>query len=251
MDAPRFVRNGLDLTAQAGYNRSGEGDILMIHSMVSLIGPVALGAALGVVVFRLKGIKRWLCGIGIGILILGLLLMPDYLIEHVFITFPTPEAALDYLASEPQQVVQVLEGETSCLVLTEDGGGVMLLKSGTGYKIPVSGTNEPPKSAEYEGRTLWIMKNRDSSDYYAMFFGPVPMGGIELSDNLGSKFTVFTRPSGSEGDTDYMEAYTRLDGFDENIYVLTVTDASGSYILTLEEYSGEVEAGENTGILRS
>lgn len=205
----------------------------MIDSMISLVAPVVLGAALGVVIFRLKGAKRWACGIGIGVLILGFLLMPDYLIEHIFVTFPTPEAALDYLASEPQQpVVQVLEGEASCMVLTEDGGGVLLLKSGTGYKIPVSGTGELPQFAEYEGRDLWIVENRDCPDHYAMFFGPIPAGGIELSDNLGSEFIIFTEPFSIEDGTDYVRAYARLEGFDKDAYALTASDASGSYILT-------------------
>ena len=104
-----------------------------------------------------------------------------------------------------------------------DGGSILSLKTDTGYKIAMSGTYRIEPKINFDGHSIWIISNSDCTDYFAFVFGP-SKNDVQITDNLDSEFTIFTKPFGNGI---YVKAYAYLNNFDIDTYELSFWDESG------------------------
>lgn len=138
-------------------------------------------------------------------------------LENAVYTFPTPEAAADYVGFG--DVTDVVEGEESALFLTGGSGQYQMRvfpKAADGWKLcGENGTNIKGFFGG-ENTAIQLVQMKNSTEYYVVVIYTV--GDAEVTDSCGSEFRTLQKGDGVTSDSICL-AY--VPGYDAQ-YVLTV-----------------------------
>lgn len=144
-------------------------------------------------------------------------------IENIFLTFETPEAAINYYTMY-REVLDVIYGKESCMVVyinTRNEYEVQYFpKTNEGYKLPSVWTVKRVSYYISAEGTFDINQIWGTNDYYLSGIYTFPEDIPELSDNIGTFFKCIELQDANIEGTYYNYAY--LQGFTDN-YILMIS----------------------------
>lgn len=119
-----------------------------------------------------------------------ILLLSTHTVERAFLSFPTPQEALEY--SEPSQIPEIVaQGENSSAIISKDEGEDsditfnMVRKSKDGWKIPSVFDYKICHTDFLQNAMTTIFKDKKSEDYYIeiVFYNEIPKNVSDSQDS--------------------------------------------------------------------
>ena len=188
-------------------------------SLFQLIRLVLAGlAALALFLLLRKKLKqRTAIILAVAVFAVADVLLCNTPLENTVYTFPTPEAAANYVGFG--DVTDVVEGEESALFLTGGSGQYQMRvfpKTADGWKL--CGENGTNITGFFSGEdtAIQLVQMKNSTEYYVVVI--CTGGNAEVTDSYGSVFRTLQEGDGVTSDSIYL-AY--VPGYDAQ-YVLTV-----------------------------
>ena len=163
-----------------------------MFKIIRLLFSLAVIVAVVLIIKKSNGRKKWLTIIaGVLVFAIGSILMSEFPPEKFLRTFSSPQEIFNY--SQQGEIVKVIEGEKSAMVLyTDEGekGQCLIPKGENGWQLETLSTFKTVyfKRSENTKCTITIFRVKETDDYYVD-------NEIEVSDSRNSDFFCIKTPA--------------------------------------------------------
>lgn len=176
--------------------------------VIILLFSLAVIVAVVLTIRKNNGRKKWLTIIvGVLVFAIGVTLMSELPPEKFLREFSSPQEVFNY--SQQGEIVKVIEGEKSAMVLyTDEGekGQCLIAKGKNGWQLETLSTFKTVyfKKLENTKCTIMIFRIKGTDDYYVNVNSNFLDNEIKVSDSRNSDFFCIETPAPETG----MCAYT-------------------------------------------
>ena len=176
--------------------------------VIILLFSLAVIVAAVLTIRKNNGRKKWLTIIvGVLVFAIGVTLMSELPPEKFLREFSSPQEVFNY--SQQGEIVKVIEGEKSAMVLyTDEGekGQCLIAKEKNGWQLETLSTFKTVyfKKLENKKCTIMIFRIKGTDDYYVNVNSNFLDNEIKVSDSRNSDFFCIETPAPETG----MCAYT-------------------------------------------
>ena len=167
--------------------------------VIILLFSLAVIVAVVLTIRKNNGRKKWLTIIvGVLVLAIGLALMSELPPEKFLREFSSPQEVFNY--SQQGEIVKVIEGEKSAMVLyTDEGekGQCLIAKGKNGWQLETLSTFKTVyfKKLENTKCTIMIFRIKGTDDYYVNVNSNFLDNEIKVSDSRNSDFFCIETPA--------------------------------------------------------
>ena len=170
-----------------------------MFKIIRLLFSLAVIVAVVLIIKKSNGRKKWLTIIaGVLVFAIGSILMSEFPPEKFLRTFSSPQEIFNY--SQQGEIVKVIEGEKSAMVLyTDEGekGQCLIPKGENGWQLETLSTFKTVyfKRSENIKCTITIFRVKETDDYYVNVNSNFLDNEIEVSDSRNSDFFCIKTPA--------------------------------------------------------
>ena len=170
-----------------------------MFKIIRLLFSLAVIVAVVLIIKKSNGRKKWLTIIaGVLVFAIGSILMSELPPEKFLRTFSSPQEVFNY--SQQGEIVKVIEGEKSAMVLyTDEGekGQCLIPKGENGWQLETLSTFKTVyfKRSENTKCTITIFRVKETDDYYVNVNSNFLDNEIEVSDSRNSDFFCIKTPA--------------------------------------------------------
>lgn len=202
--------------------------------VIILLFSLAVIVAVVLTIRKNNGRKKWLTIIvGVLVFAIGSIFMSEFPPEKFLRTFSSPQEVFNY--SQQGEIVKVIEGEKSAMVLyTDEGekGQCLIAKGKNGWQLETLSTFKTVyfKKLENTKCTIMIFRIKGTDDYYVNVNSNFLDNEIKVSDSRNSDFFCIETPApGTEmcAYTFYAYAPRIQDGYEikinEEVFRISLT----------------------------
>lgn len=202
--------------------------------VIILLFSLAVIVAVVLTIRKNNGRKKWLTIIvGVLVFAIGSIFMSEFPPEKFLRTFSSPQEVFNY--SQQGEIVKVIEGEKSAMVLyTDEGekGQCLIAKGKNGWQLETLSTFKTVyfKKLENTKCTIMIFRIKGTDDYYVNVNSNFLDNEIKVSDSRNSDFFCIETPApGTEmcAYTFYTYAPRIQDGYEikinEEVFHISLT----------------------------
>lgn len=205
-----------------------------MFKIIRLLFSLAVIVAVVLTIRKNNGRKKWLTIIvGVLVFAIGSIFMSELPPEKFLRTFSSPQEVFNY--SQQGEIVKVIEGEKSAMVLyTDEGekGQCLIAKGKNGWQLETLSTFKTVyfKKLENTKCTIMIFRIKGTEDYYVNVNSNFLDNEIKVSDSRNSDFFCIETPApGTEmcAYTFYAYAPRIQDGYEikinEEVFHISLT----------------------------
>ena len=170
-----------------------------MFKIIRLLFSLAVIVAVVLIIKKSNGRKKWLTIIaGVLVFAIGSALMSELPPEKFLRKFSSPQEVFNY--SQQGEIVKVIEGEKSAMVLyTDEGekGQCLIPKGENGWQLETLSTFKTAyfKRSENTKCTITIFRVKETDDYYVNVNSNFLDNEIEVSDSRNSDFFCIKTPA--------------------------------------------------------
>lgn len=167
--------------------------------VIILLFSLAVIVAVVLTIRKNNGRKKWLTIIvGVLVFAIGSIFMSEFPPEKFLRTFSSPQEVFNY--SQQGEIVKVIEGEKSAMVLyTDEGekGQCLIAKGKNGWQLETLSTFKTVyfKKLENTKCTIMIFRIKGTDDYYVNVNSNFLDNEIKVSDSRNSDFFCIETPA--------------------------------------------------------
>ena len=167
--------------------------------VIILLFSLAVIVAVVLTIRKNNGRKKWLTIIvGVLVFAIGSIFMSEFPPEKFLRTFSSPQEVFNY--SQQGEIVKVIEGEKSAMVLyTDEGekGQCLIAKGKNGWQLETLSTFKTVyfKKLENTKCTIMIFRIKGTEDYYVNVNSNFLDNEIKVSDSRNSDFFCIETPA--------------------------------------------------------
>ena len=167
--------------------------------VIILLFSLAVIVAVVLTIRKNNGRKKWLTIIvGVLVFAIGSIFMSEFPPEKFLRTFSSPQEVFNY--SQQGEIVKVIEGEKSAMVLyTDEGekGQCLIAKGKNGWQLETLSTFKTVyfKKLENTKCTIMIFRIKGTEDYYINVNSNFLDNEIKVSDSRNSDFFCIETPA--------------------------------------------------------
>lgn len=171
---------------------------------------------------HIKNKRKWLMISGILVIILWVL-SPFVLVENLFYTFKTPEAAFEYWQPDVEKILLVAEGKESAFLVAQEDANTLTIgiavRADNGWKLASPFDYSCLQDEYSESGGVEVYQYKDTGDYYV---SADSFGGeyYEISDNKNSEFS-------------YTSIKNDTIGYTRHLYLGYVPDIDENYVVSI------------------
>lgn len=170
-----------------------------MFKIIRLLFSLAVIVAVVLTIRKNNGRKKWLTIIvGVLVFAIGSIFMSELPPEKFLRTFSSPQEVFNY--SQQGEIVKVIEGEKSAMVLyTDEGknGQCLIAKGKNGWQLETLSTFKTVyfKKLENTKCTIMIFRIKGTDDYYVNVNSNFLDNEIKVSDSRNSDFFCIETPA--------------------------------------------------------
>lgn len=170
-----------------------------MFKIIRLLFSLAVIVAVVLTIRKNNGRKKWLTIIvGVLVFAIGSIFMSELSPEKFLRTFSSPQEVFNY--SQQDEIVKVIEGEKSAMVLyTDEGekGQCLIAKGKNGWQLETLSTFKTVyfKKLENTKCTIMIFRIKGTDDYYVNVNSNFLDNEIKVSDSRNSDFFCIETPA--------------------------------------------------------
>lgn len=170
-----------------------------MFKIIRLLFSLAVIVAVVLTIRKNNGRKKWLTIIvGVLVFAIGSIFMSELPPEKFLRTFSSPQEVFNY--SQQGEIVKVIEGEKSAMVLyTDEGekGQCLIAKGKNGWQLETLSTFKTVyfKKLENTKCTIMIFRIKGTEDYYVNVNSDFLDNEIKVSDSRNSDFFCIETPA--------------------------------------------------------